>query len=53
MEVPIFIFVVNTPNYAIKPIAEQALGINRTISCRNGLLRRWISEAVAGCGRAA
>ena len=40
-------------NYAIKPIAEQALGSNRTISCRNGLLRRWISEAVAGCGRAA
>ena len=27
-------------NYAIKPIAEQALGSNRTISCRNGLLRR-------------
>ncbi len=28
------------PNYAIKPIAEQALGSNRAISCRNGLLRR-------------
>ena len=27
-------------NYAIKPIAEQALGSNRTILCRNGLLRR-------------
>ena len=27
-------------NYAIKPIAEQALGLNRTLSCRNGLLRR-------------
>ena len=27
-------------NYAIKPIAEQALGSNRTTSCRNGLLRR-------------
>ena len=27
-------------NYEIKPIAEQALGSNRTISCRNGLLRR-------------
>ena len=40
-------------NYAIKPIAEQALGTDRTLSCRNGLLRRWISEAVAGRGRAA
>ena len=28
-------------SYAIKPIAEQALGSNRTLSCRNGLTRRY------------
>ena len=35
-----FIGLKSKSNYAIKPIAEQALGSNRTISCRNGLLRR-------------
>ena len=29
-----------TSNYAFKPIAEQALGFDRTIWCRNGLMRR-------------
>ena len=41
-----------TSNYAFKPSAEQALRMNRGISCRAGLMRRWTSEAVADRGRA-
>lgn len=41
-----------TSNYAFKPSAEQALRMNRGITCRAGLMRRWISEAVAGRWRA-
>jgi hypothetical protein len=44
--------IVLTPNYAFKPSAEQALRMNRSISCRAGLTRRWASEAVADRGRA-
>ena len=40
-------------NYAFKPTAEQALRMDRGWTSRGGLTRRWISEAVAGCGRAA